>query len=151
MAKDFPLQPLLDFSQNRMDSAERTLLLLKQREDEEKKRLQDLLDYRGEYHDRLASSASGGMAIHLLRDYQIFLAKIGQAIRQQEEAVNRAHARWEQAHQHWLSQRQKVKAYETLAQRHHKAEVLRQEKRDQRLSDEQAVKRFLYGQDQENS
>ncbi|HRH81164.1 MAG TPA: flagellar export protein FliJ [Thiobacillaceae bacterium] len=147
MAKEFPLQPLLEYSQHRMDSAERTLLMLKQREEKERQRLRDLLDYRREYQDRLSGNSAAGMPIHLLRDYQVFLAKVGQAIHQQEQAVDQAHARWQQAHEHWLSQRQKVKAYETLAQRHHNAEMQRLEKRDQRISDEQAVKRFLYNPD----
>jgi flagellar FliJ protein len=147
MAKRFPLQPLLDYSQHRMDSAERALLMLRQRVEQEKKRLQDLLDYRQEYQQRLRGSATNGIAIHLLRDYQVFLAKIGQAIQHQEEAVAQAEARWNQAHEHWLGQRQKVKAYETLARRHAQSESLRQDKRDQRLSDEQALKQFLYNPD----
>lgn len=151
MAKEFPLRPLLEYSQHRMDSAERTLLLLKQREEQERQRLQDLFDYRREYQERLRGNAAGGIPIHMLRDYQVFLAKVGQAILQQEHAVDQAHARWQQAHEHWLSQRQKVKAYETLAQRHQQAETQRTEKRDQRLSDEQAVKRFLYNPDNRES
>lgn len=151
MAKPFPLQPLLDYSQHRMDSAERALLMLKQRVEREKVRLQDLLDYRQEYQQRLQGSATNGITIHMLRDYQVFLAKIGQAIEHQEVVVAQAEERWSQAHENWLGQRRKVKAYETLAKRHQHGETLRQDKRDQRLSDEQAIKQFLYNPDRHES
>lgn len=151
MAKHFPLQPLLDYSQHRMDSAERALLMLKQRVETERQRLRDLLTYRQEYQQRLQGSASQGIAIHLLRDYQAFLAKIGQAIAHQETAVAQAEEQWSRAHENWLGQRRKVKAYETLARRHEQDELRRQDKRDQRLLDEQAVKQFLYNPDRPES
>lgn len=147
MAKHFPLQPLLEYSQHRMDLAERTLLLLRRRVDQEKQRLEELRNYRREYEQRLEGSARQGITIHLWRDFHVFLTRIGQAIEQQEQTVAQAEARWNQAHEHWLSQRRKVKAYETLAQRHHQAERQRQDKRDQRVLDEQAQKQFLYRSD----
>lgn len=149
MAKGFPLQPLLDFSQHRMDSAERALVMLKQREEFERQRLTELMDYRREYQERLRGSTGAGMAIHRLRDYQAFLSKLDQAVRQQETVVSQAHARWEQAHHRWLGERRKVKAFETLAQRHRGEENRRQEKRDQRLLDEQALKQYLYNPEHE--
>ncbi|MCU0840480.1 MAG: flagellar export protein FliJ [Thiobacillaceae bacterium] len=138
MAKRFPLQPLLEHSQHRMEAAERLLRLLKQKEEEARRRLQDLQGFRQEYQARLGSTSADGMHIHLLRDYHLFLAKIELAIRQQEGEVEQAHARWQSAHQGWLEQRQKVKAYEVLAERHRASESRKADKREQRLSDEQA-------------
>lgn len=138
MAKRFPLQPLLEHSLHRMEAAERLLRLLKQKEDEARGRLQDLIGFRQEYQSRLGQTSAGGMHIHLLRDYHVFLLKIEQAIRHQEGEVEQAHARWQSAHQGWLEQRQKVKAYEVLADRHRANESRKADKREQRLSDEQA-------------
>lgn len=127
-----------------MDAAERALRVLKQQEEEARRRLQELEGFRQEYRDRLVHSVAGGMRIHMMRDYHAFLAKIEQAIRHQTEAVKEAHGRWEAAHKQWLAERQKVKAYEVLAQRHHKRELHRAERRDQRLTDEHAAKAVLH-------
>lgn len=140
MAKRFPLQPLLEHTRHRMDAAERTLKLLKQKEDEARQKLAELEGFRQEYQARLAATSAGGMHIQLMRDYHAFLAKIEQAIRHQVTVVEEAHARWQTAHRQWLAERQKVKAYETLAQRHHKRETLRAERQEQRLTDEHAAR-----------
>lgn len=143
MAKRFPLQTLLEHSRHRMEAAERLLMTLKRREDAARARLQDLEGYKQEYQQRLTGTGARGMDIHLLRDFHAFLAKMDAAIRQQSEEVDRAHAHWQQAHVNWLGLRQKVKAYETLAQRHHAQELAHQEKRDQRLTDENALRKHL--------
>ncbi len=140
MAKRFPLQPLLEHTQHRMDAAERTLMLLKQKEDAARQRLAELEGFRQEYQARLAATSAGGMHIQLMRDYQAFLAKIEHAIRHQATVVEEAHARWEKAHREWLVERQKVKAYEALAQRHHKRVMLWAERLEQRLTDEHAAR-----------
>lgn len=126
-----------------MDAAERALRALKQQEEEARRRLLELEGFRQEYRDRLVHSVAGGMHIHLMRDYQAFLAKIEQAIRHQAQVVQETHGRWEAAHKLWLEERQKVKAYEVLAERHHKRELHRAERRDQRLTDEYAAKAVL--------
>lgn len=127
-----------------MEAAERTLRVLKQREEEARRRLQELEGFRQEYRDRLVHTVAGGMHIHLMRDYHVFLAKIEQAIRRQTEVVDEAHGHWQAAHKQWLAERQKVKAYEVLAQRHHKRELHRAERRDQRQTDEHAAKAVLH-------
>lgn len=143
MARHFPLQPLLDHSRHRMDAAQRALQVLEQQEQAARRRLDELQGFRQEYRDRLTHSASGGMHIHLMRDFHAFLAKIDAAIRQQTQLVHDTHARWQTAHKQWLDERQKVKAYEVLAQRHHQREVQHAERRDQRLMDEHAAKAVM--------
>lgn len=145
MAKRFPLQTLLEHSRHRMEAAERLLRTLKRREESARARLQELHSYKLEYQQRLAGISSKGMEIHLLRDFHAFLAKMDGAIHQQSGEVDKAHTHWLEAHVNWLALRQKVKAYETLAQRHHAQEVARLEKREQRISDETALRKHLVG------
>lgn len=142
MARRFPLQAPLDYSRHRMEAAERLLRMLKRKEDAARQRLDDLVTYKREYQLRLTGSAGQGMAIHLLRDYHVFLVKLEQAIHHQEEEVAQAHVQWEKAHANWLDQRQKVKAYETLADRHRAESVRQEEKRELRLSDEATSGKF---------
>lgn len=147
MAKHFPLQTLLEHSRHRMEAAERLLLTLKRREDSARARLDELQGYKKEYQQRLAGSGAKGMDIHLLRDFHAFLHKMDGAIQLQTGEVDKAHVHWQQAHANWLSLRQKVKAYETLAKRHHAEETARMEKREQRISDEGALRKHVAGSD----
>jgi len=143
MAPPFPLQALLDHSRHRMDAAERLLRILKRREDAASQRLHELHGYKQDYQQRLAGEGAKGMDIHLLRDFHAFLVKLDSAIHQQTGEVDRAHGHWQAAHGNWLALRRKVKAYETLASRHHARELARQEKREQRLTDENALRKHL--------
>ena len=142
MASRFPLQSLLDQAQHRMDAAERLLRLLKQKEDAAQQRLEELHGYKLDYQQRLSGGSDArGMEIHLLRDFHAFLAKLDVAIQHQEKEVTQATSQWQNAHDNWLALRQKVKAYEALAERHRSSEIKREEKRDQRITDEQASRR----------
>jgi flagellar FliJ protein len=144
----FPLQALLDHSRHRMEAAERLLRVLKRKEDAAHQRLQELQGYKSEYQARLAGDGATGMEIKLLRDFYAFMVKLDGAITHQESEVVQAQAHWQSAHDNWLVLRQKVKAYETLAVRHFNQEVQRQEKRDQRLTDETALRKHASRNDE---
>lgn len=143
MAKTFPLQALLDHSRHRMEAAERLLRILKRREDAARARLDELHGYKRDYQLKLAGTGAKGVDIHLLRDFHAFLVKLDVAIQQQSGEVDMVHGHWRDAHMNWLALRQKVKAYETLARRHLAQEAARLEKREQRLSDENALRKHI--------
>lgn len=146
MASRFPLQSLLDHSRHRMEAAERLLRILRHKEEAARRRQEELQGYKQDYQRRLTGEAGErGMEIHLLRDYHAFLGKLEAAIRHQEKEVVQATAHWQNAHDNWLALRQKVKAYEALADRHRQQESRREEKRDQHLTDEQAARRHAGG------
>ncbi|NTV94239.1 MAG: flagellar export protein FliJ [Thiobacillus sp.] len=136
MAAKFPLQSLLDHARHRMEAAERLLLMIKRKEDAAKLRHEELERYRSEYMARLSGSSRSGMDIQMLRDYHVFLGKLEQAIRNQAGEVEMLHGRWLAAHESWLALRQKVQSFEVLESRHIKAELWREDRRDQRQSDE---------------
>lgn len=127
-----------------MEAAERLLRILKSKEDSARQRQDELTGYKCDYQQRLADRAGEqGMEIHLLRDYHAFLGKLDVAIRHQEKEVAQAITHWQSAHDNWLTLRQKVKAYETLAERHRDQERRREDKRDQRITDKQAARRHV--------
>jgi len=143
MARAFPLQALLDHAQHRLEAAERLLRMLKRKEEAAQTRLQELTGYRQEYRTQLTGQGQGGISIHMLRDYQVFMLKLEQAVGQQEREVELAAGRWRQAEDNWLELRRRVKAYEALAQRHAHAETARTEKLEQRQTDELGLQRSL--------
>ncbi len=143
MAAAFPLQALLEHSRHRMDAAERLLRMLKRKEDTAQQRLLELHGYKSEYQGRLNGVGAVGMEIILLRDFYAFMVKLDSAITHQQSELAQAHAHWQAAHENWLVLRQKVKAYETLAVRHGNQEKQKQERIDQRQTDEKALRKHL--------
>jgi flagellar FliJ protein len=150
MASKFPLQVLLDQARHRMEAGERLLLMIRRKEEAAKLKLEELHRYRREYHERLTGSGRGGMDIQMLRDFHIFLGKLEQAIKQQTKEVEQQHTYWQVAHKNWLELRQKVKSYEVLEKRHIAAEIQRQERKDQRQSDEFAGRKAAVKQQTEH-
>ncbi len=143
MAAAFPMQALLDHSRHRLEAAERLLRMLKRKEDLATQRLQELHGYKAEYQTRLSGGGAAGIEIVLLRDFYAFLVKLDSAIKHQDGEVAQAHVHWLAAHENWLALRQKVKAFEILAARHLAQEIQKQEKRDQRLTDEAALRKHV--------
>jgi flagellar FliJ protein len=141
LAVAFPLQALLDHSRHRLEAAERLLRMLKRKEELAQQRLQELQGYKSEYQARLSGGGATGMNITLLRDFYAFLIKLDSAISHQSSDLAQAHVNWQAAHDQWLALRQKVKAFETLATRHAHQEMQKEERRDQRLTDETALRK----------
>lgn len=142
MPKPFALQSLLDLSQTRMDEAARRLGQLLASEQEVEKTLEMLLQYREEYEKRFRTAARNGMGRDEWRNYQSFLGRLDEAVAQQRERVELSKQRTAAGQKDWLDQRTKVKAFDTLSQRHKADEAKAQAKAEQRVQDEHAAKTF---------
>lgn len=136
MARKFPLQPLLDLSRNHVDTAAKNLQALRVRWNDAEDKLKQLLAYRESYRERLRESGGNGTSAMALRDFQLFLAKLDAAIKLQQDEVARCQARWNAGQQEWLRQRGKLKAFDTLSQRHKRAEEKRDNQIEQKEQDE---------------
>jgi len=143
MAQQSPLQTLIELTQSRLDEAARTLgkLLASERADEQK--LELLVNYRKEYHEKFLLAAQEGLAPDAWRNYQGFLTKLDEAVDVQTQIVAQAKTRSVAGQQAWMAERTKSKAYDTLHRRMESREVSREAKREQKASDEHAVKNFL--------
>jgi len=139
MAAAFPLQSLLDHASHRMEAAERLLRMYSRKEDAARTRLEEIQGYKREYQLRMTGAGEQGLDIQLLRGYHAFLAKVDHAIAHQETELAQLKAHWAAAHAKWLELRRQVKAYEVLAKRFQEEERQRNDKRDQRVTDESAA------------
>ena len=142
MSESFPLQPLLDLANNRMDEAARKLGELIASEHAVEEKLALLVDYRKEYHARFVEAVRNGIGPDAWRNFSAFLGKLDDAIAQQEKAVSVSKQRTEQGQQAWVDQRNKVKAFDTLSHRHQSQQARKEAKQEQRLTDEHAAKQF---------
>lgn len=142
MSQPFTLQPLLELMQNRTDEATRKLGQLIAAEQNAKSRLQMLEQYRAEYADRLRDAIAQGMTRQVLANYQDFLARIDEAIRQQTTVVQQTENNTLYGQQHWKEQNTRLKAIDTLSLRHDAKEKQREEKREQKLLDEFSARKY---------
>lgn len=149
MSDAFPLQPLLELANDRMDEAARQLGRLIASEREGAQKLKLLQDYRAEYVARFTEATRNGIGPEAWRNYRAFIAKLDEAIAAQQGIVDQSKRRTAAGQQAWVEQRNKVKAFDTLQHRHQAAVAHKAAKLEQRQSDEHAAKQFRVAGDSE--
>lgn len=142
MSNPFPFKPLLDLTVNRMDDAARRLGELIASEQEGTRKLELLQNYRAEYEARFQEAARNGIGPEAWRNFSAFLGRIDEAIAAQHAAVDRSRERTAAGQRAWLAQRNKVKAFDTLQQRHEAGEARKSARQEQKFLDEHSAKQF---------
>ena len=142
MTKPFPLQSLLELSQLRMDDAARRLGELLAGEQEAGARLILLQQYREEYHQRFLAAASNGIGRDAWGNYQSFLARLDDAIAQAQAMVAHSKQQTAAGQREWINKRGRVKAFDTLSQRHLSREQYVENRKDQKAQDEHTARAF---------
>lgn len=143
MNRQFPLQSLLDLSQLRLDEATRVLGELISGQQEAAQRLQLLMQYRDEYQNRFLASARDGIGREAWHNYRAFLDRLDAAVGQAKEMVAASEQRTAAGQREWLDKRGRVKAFDTLAQRHQSRVVHAEAKQEQKAFDEHAARRHM--------
>lgn len=142
MAKPFNLQPLLELMQTRADERTRQLGQLIAAGQSARSRLQLLEQYREEYSQKLRDAISQGLTPLALRNYQDFIARIDEAIGQQRLAVAQSEQNTAAGQAAWREQNKRLKAIDTLSQRHDARERYRDGRQDQKQMDEFAARKY---------
>jgi flagellar FliJ protein len=106
---------------------------------EMQQKLSALEKYRTEYEAGFAARAGAGLGAIGVRDFQTFLARLGEALVQQKELVGAARKALEAERNHWREAAQRSHVVETLAERWQGEEARAADRRDQQLSDELAM------------
>lgn len=138
MKRQFSLQSLLDLSQLRLDEAARKLGELIAGEKEASQRHILLIQYREEYRTRFVTATQNGLGKHEWQNYSNFLARLDEAIAQAEAAIQQSQQQTASGQQEWLSKRGRVKAFDTLSERHYSRVAHDDRRREQKDSDERA-------------
>jgi flagellar FliJ protein len=106
-------------------------------------RLGELQTYRGEYMGAFRKRAEDGTSVRALRDFQAFLARLDEALRQQEQIVAAAREQTAGSRRTWQGAARQVKAVDSVVQRWQVAETKAGERRDQKDTDERAQRAAL--------
>ena len=134
--KPFSLQPILELMQSRTDEATRRLAILIASEKNAKSKFQMLQEYRDEYASRFQQAAQKGISQSEWRNYQDFLYRLDEAIDLQGKTVGVEEKNTQAGQAHWQQQRVKLKAFDTLSQRHKASELELEVRREQKIQDE---------------
>jgi flagellar FliJ protein len=100
-------------------------------------RLRELRDYRDQYARRFESA--GCLDAFRMHDYRTFLARLNDAIQQQQQVVEQVRSRHRQTQEEWLASRTHTQAVDKLIQRFREEERVSERRREQRVSDERAI------------
>lgn len=141
MSPPFPLQPLLDLSQLRLDLAARELGELIAGEHQASTRLALLVRYRDEYHGRFLAAAARGIGLSEWSNYTSFLARIDDAIVTAAQSVTLTQQRTLAGQQNWMGKHGRVRAFSALADRHQARAAGEEQRAEQKVSDEYGARR----------
>jgi flagellar FliJ protein len=141
MTQPFALQAVLELMQTRADDSTLRLAKLIAAERDAQSKLQMLTQYRDEYALRFQQAAQNGLNPRDWSNYREFLNRLDEAIAQQGRAVLLQASNTVAGQTHWRQQRTKLKAFDTLSQRHQSSEIARESRNDQKLQDEFASRR----------
>ena len=126
--------------QERADKATQQLARLIASERDAKNKLEMLQQYRDEYATRFQQAAQNGLTRHEWHNYQEFLNRLDEAIESQNRAVALQVKSTAAGQTHWQQQRKKLKAFDTLSERHFANENTLEWKREQKTQDEFAAR-----------
>lgn len=148
MSKQSPIKTLLELAHTRVDDAAKRLGELISSEQAGEVKLRMLQDYRTEYRERFMQAARDGIDPNAWRNYSAFLLRLDDAIAQQQRTVEHSRQQTRRGQQAWVSERNRMKAFDTLSERQDRQELLRQNRAEQKQSDEHAIKHFLERSDE---
>lgn len=127
-------------SRNEREHAERVAAAQRHlREMEEKHSA--LEKYRGEYEAGFQARSRAGFDVAAVRDYQAFLARLGEALTAQAQLVDQARVALDKVRAQWREAAQRAHVVDSLAERWQNEESRAADRRDQNETDELSSQR----------
>jgi flagellar FliJ protein len=135
------LQPVQHLAEENERRLARSLAAFERRVSDAEAKRDELERYRHDYERKFAERAASGIGVTDLRDYQAFLARLSEAIRQQGQIVERARSERDLERKRWQEAAVRAKAIDHVIDRWQDEERSRTERREQRESDERAQRK----------
>jgi flagellar FliJ protein len=121
------------------------LAVAERRVTESEKKLSDLETYRDGYVRDFALRAKAGIAGAAARDYQVFLGRLDDALKQQAQAVTTTRAQRDAERQNWQDAAQRAEAIGQTVKRWQGEERYALDRREQHESDERSQRIWAQG------
>lgn len=141
-----PLNTLIEIAERATDEAAAKLGRAIRAREELDKKLTLLKNYRNDYAVKMQTELQAGRDMQHIRNFQLFLGKIDDAIKGQSQLVLNAQKQIQQEQTNWQEQEKKRVSFLTLEERAEKAEQKKEAKREQLLNDEHGIRQAHYRQ-----
>ncbi|WP_222612305.1 flagellar export protein FliJ [Undibacterium flavidum] len=138
------LLTLIELAINDVENAAKNLGRCIKARDDANTQLNLLHQYRNDYVNRFQANAQTGLNVTQFTNFQGFINKLDQAIEGQKKIVADAEYKIELARKNWQECEKKRLSYKTLIDRNAAAEVIKENKRDQKQTDERAGRTLFY-------
>lgn len=139
MTRSKRLNPVVKVAEHREKDAARRLGQSQQRLEQQRARLRELVGYRDEYHVKFQQTCGRGVDVKQLQEYRLFLARLNDAIAQQQNTVVQAEREVERCRTSWLSTRTRSQALDKVRERYQDVERQEADRREQADLDERST------------
>jgi len=135
------LRSVARVSRERERSAARDLGEKRRHLEEQERRMAELQEYRAHYRAQLQASGGAGLGGRQFNEYLRFLARLDQAIAQQQRAIQSCRQALGESREKWLEKRKEAKAIDKLMERRARQAECRARRREQAECDDRAGRR----------
>lgn len=132
MAQHGALTTLKGLAEKEVDNAALRLGEMRRGFQQAEEQLKMLMDYQLEYQNNLAGDMTRGIGSLRWQNYQQFIATLEKAIDQHREQLSQWESRVSQALTFWREKKQRLQAWQTLQDRQAAAELLAENRLDQK-------------------
>ena len=130
------LRPVQRVAASKEQQAARHMGQSQKRLQAEEIKLNQLRQYHQEYLEQFETAAKRGITASQLQEYRAFLAKLGEAIRQQENVVAASKSNHATQRQAWRQKHTRTEALNKAVSRYRQQEKSAEERNEQKESDE---------------
>lgn len=143
MAQHGALATLKELAETDVDNAALALGEMRRGCQQAEEQLKMLMDYQLEYQNNLNNDMSQGIASLRWQNYQQFIQTLEKAIDQHRQQLVQWNKKVEQALSFWREKKQRLQAWQALQERQASAELLTENRLDQKKMDEFAQRATL--------
>lgn len=144
MATPSALDTLIELAMRETDEAAKRLGLAIRASEDNQKKLALLVQYQCEYAARFQANMAQGLTAMGYRNFQQFMDKLEDAVTGQKLVLEESERRVQNERTAWQAAERKRMSYGTLAERANKEELRKENKREQKNTDEQAARSIQY-------
>jgi flagellar protein FliJ len=137
--RDKRLQPLKELAGMRERNRAGALGEAERRLGEAERRLEDLRRYRHEYERNFQAAATAGAPMRGLREQQVFIARLTEAVRAQQLIVEQVSGECALARAQWREAATRKQVVGKVVEKAKAEELMKEDRRQQVESDEHAV------------
>lgn len=139
---DNSINKIAQLAKNQQEQSAQTLKHQQSHHQDKQTRLEQLLQFRQEYEQRLSNMGDTSIAARQLQDYRQFLTRLNQAIDQQHTDISKSQADVETARQAWIEKSQRHSALERLVAQADERLRQQRDKAEQNDADEKTLSNY---------